>query len=333
MEEKMISILIPAHHAAATLRSAVESALKGSKKCRTEILLMDDGADDDTSALCRDLMREYDTVRVHKMQDRGVSAARNLAMDKASGDYICFLDADDRILPGGLDVLYDILTQTHADAAGGTFVTGVQDTDCPDEEAAPAAGDLQELAGEAFVRDGILQRDTHVWGKLFRKEAAGVCRFSEGMTIGEDMLYLLSLAGEKEDFRIVRTQTPVWFYRLNPKGAMERPYTKSFYDQIRCWERAEKKIRQYFPLLFQKEEVYTQFQRTRLVTAMLVPGKIIRLPAKAQEEFKEDYENARACVQTLYHDPDVRRALEPQERVKALLFLSFPRLYKRVFGV
>ena len=333
MEEKMISILIPTHKSGAWLQETVESALSGTKRCKTEILLIDDGTDEDTAAVCRNLMREHEEVIVHKMQDRGVSAARNLAMDKARGEYLCFLDADDRILKGGLDVLLDIMQETNADIAGGAFVFGTAYAECPAEEVVRAEKKTECQNGEQFVRDGILQKDTHVWGKLFKTETAKKCRFIEGMTIGEDMLYLLDLTGEKEDLVVARTKTPVWFYFINPQGAMEKPYTKSYYDQIRCWEKAEKKIHQYHPAVLKNESAATLFKRIRLVTAMLVPGKIIRLPKQKQEEFREDYENARACIRTLYNDEKVKKALAPQERVKTILLLHFQGLYKRVFGV
>ena len=333
MEEKMISILIPTHKSAASLQETVESALSGTKRCKTEILLIDDGTDEDTAAVCRNLMREHEEVKVHKMQDRGVSAARNLAMDKAQGEYLCFLDADDRILKGGLDLLLDILLETNADIAGGSFVFGTSYAERPTDNVARGEEKTECLDGEAFVREGILQKDTHVWGKLFKAETAKKCRFIEGMTIGEDMLYLLDLTGEKEDLIVARTKTPVWFYYLNPKGAMEKPYTKSYYDQIRCWEKAERKIRQYHPAVLKSESAATLLKRIRLVTAMLVPGKIIRLPKQKQEEFREDYENAKECIRALYDDDKVKKAMAPQERVKTILLLRFQGLYKRVFGV
>ena len=76
------------------LSGTLDSAL--GQTCPTEVIVVDDGSTDDTPAV---LERFAGRVRVHRQANRGLSAARNVGLELASGRYIAFLDADDVIAP------------------------------------------------------------------------------------------------------------------------------------------------------------------------------------------------------------------------------------------
>lgn len=91
----LVSVVIPTYNRADLLPMAIESVLSQTYE-RLEILVVDDGSTDDT----KEVVRSY-ADRVHYIAGghRGPSAARNLGMRAATGDYLCFLDSDDTYYP------------------------------------------------------------------------------------------------------------------------------------------------------------------------------------------------------------------------------------------
>jgi glycosyltransferase involved in cell wall biosynthesis len=92
-----VSIIIPCHNHGQFLREAIESVLAQSVPAH-EIIVVDDGSTDQT----REVACSYDSVRYIYQQRKGPAAARNRGIRASSGEYLVFLDADDRLLPNHL---------------------------------------------------------------------------------------------------------------------------------------------------------------------------------------------------------------------------------------
>lgn len=90
---KRISIIIPAYNASRTIERCLGSIMPQSKDC--EVIVIDDGSSDNTYELCSNVSDNYSNFSILKQNRGGVSAARNLGIEKASGEYIMFVDADD----------------------------------------------------------------------------------------------------------------------------------------------------------------------------------------------------------------------------------------------
>jgi glycosyltransferase involved in cell wall biosynthesis len=94
----MISVIIPAYNQAQYLKQAIDSALS-QEGVILEVIVIDDGSQDETP----ELLKEYKN-RIHALrhENQGAAGARNSGLDISSGQFIAFLDADDRWLPGHL---------------------------------------------------------------------------------------------------------------------------------------------------------------------------------------------------------------------------------------
>jgi glycosyltransferase involved in cell wall biosynthesis len=92
----LVSILIPCHNAGAWLAQTLESALAQTWP-HTEIVLVDDGSDDNS----REIAARFEArgVTVVAQGNLGASAARNAAISESRGDWLQFLDADDLLAP------------------------------------------------------------------------------------------------------------------------------------------------------------------------------------------------------------------------------------------
>ncbi len=93
-----ISIIIPIYNADKYLSTCIESVLKQTYP-RFELLLIDDGSTDNSASICDQYARQDARISVIHQANAGVSATRNIGLEKAQGEYVTFIDADDTISP------------------------------------------------------------------------------------------------------------------------------------------------------------------------------------------------------------------------------------------
>ena len=94
-----ISIVVAVYNAEKTLKKCVDSLIGQTLK-NTEIILVNDCSKDNSSSICKQYESEYSNViAIDNPYNVGVSATRNNGIEKAKGDYICFVDSDDYIAP------------------------------------------------------------------------------------------------------------------------------------------------------------------------------------------------------------------------------------------
>lgn len=91
-----ISVVIPAYNSSTTIRSTLDSVLP-QLEAQDQVVVVNDGSTDTTQAIL-DEYRDEHQVQCLAQDNAGVSAARNIGVQQATGDYILFLDADDRLM-------------------------------------------------------------------------------------------------------------------------------------------------------------------------------------------------------------------------------------------
>jgi len=93
--DPLISVIIPTYNCASYIPDAIDSALCQTYK-NIEIIVVDDGSTDNTAAVLKKYGKK---ITVHSQENRGLSAARNTGFKISKGQFICFLDSDDILLP------------------------------------------------------------------------------------------------------------------------------------------------------------------------------------------------------------------------------------------
>ena len=132
-----ISVIVPVYQAEKFLAQCVESVTRQTF-ADWELLLIDDGCTDASPALCDRFAEADGRIRAfHQPGNRGVSEARNLGLDKAGGECIAFLDADDQLEPQTLEELWNLRAQSGADTAGCAH-WNVSDAGASPEQLLPA---------------------------------------------------------------------------------------------------------------------------------------------------------------------------------------------------
>jgi len=117
-----ISVITPVYNAEKYITQAVESALQFEEV--HEVILVEDQSPDNALEVCKQLAEKYDRVKLYQHPDKrnhGAGASRNLAIEKSTGDFIAFLDADDYYLPNRFDAEKILFQNPEVDAVYGAL--------------------------------------------------------------------------------------------------------------------------------------------------------------------------------------------------------------------
>ena len=121
------SVIIPLYNKADYVAKAIESVL-AQTYTDFELIIMDDGSSDNSFAVAANAIEGKTNCQLYHQQNAGVSMARNNAATKSSGDYLCFLDADDWWAPSFLEEMDRLIDQFPDAGIYGTGYTIVNET-------------------------------------------------------------------------------------------------------------------------------------------------------------------------------------------------------------
>jgi glycosyltransferase involved in cell wall biosynthesis len=321
-DNKLFSIIIPVYQAKETLEDCVSSCLSQRyvEPSEMEIILVDDGSTDGSSELCNELVNKYDGERCHMeavhTANSGVSHARNIGIEKATGRFLVFVDSDDCVKENFLETM-----MKYADE--GTALI---------DETRSYQGSTK-ISGFQYLENSVLNANTHVWGKLFSREVINEnnIRFPEGLTIGEDLLFLIDLAISQEKKHTIRCiAEDDYIYTDNPEGAMNRAFKESYLDQITCWKMAEERIAAVREHL--SPYTFVTLAVDQIMTALLVAGKLA-----ASEDMEDKGLRDLALSQTaeqINHALKTRgafAALSSGHKLKVMVFRLSRELYLKLY--
>lgn len=241
--DRIISVIIPAYNAEDTIERAVKSVTGG--EIVPEVIIIDDASTDATPEIC-DCLAENPGVRVfHFQNNRGVSAARNYGIRRASGAFIGFVDSDDWVEPDMYSALLEVLEETGA----GLAACGViQETEAG---AFPETGDGSKTIIEGKGRyQTILYNDGvrgYLCNKLFRREFISEM-LDETVFQSEDLLFTAAYLDHID--KVVYLNRPLYHYTRKSGGEPEITKAVTLLDvQERLYCMYLKKVPEYAPLV------------------------------------------------------------------------------------
>lgn len=362
----LVSVIIPVFNAGDAIRACVGSVVKQTYK-DIQIVLVDDGSTDSSGRICDELAeginsllgdhqpnRQYSeqqsssseealnyniepagiSITVIHTVNKGVSAARNAGLKAAEGDWITFIDADDIVTEDYIERLVSavnafktpISSKDPAITEHRTYplmMVTMTDRIAPDTD----------MSGYYYIEHGVLNEDSHVWGKLYNKEEVDACLgtdwFPVGLSIGEDMLMLLEMAAKMENKKVFRSiPAGSYVYTENEQGAMLKPYKPSYLDQITCWDRAEEVLEPCKGHI--SDYVYVRLAEIQIMAALLVAGKI------AVSSKVDDYSDAINIIKRALRHALKRNgafaSLSAGYKIKTIIFRLSPSLYLNMYG-
>lgn len=198
MSDKTISVIIPIYNRDKYIDRCISSVLT-QESVTTEIILIDDGSTDQSGSICDMYSEEYDNIRVFHTHNHGVSHARNIGLENATGDYIAFLDSDDSFKPGALFALQEAIEKNNTD-----YVIGrIEFFSCDDEFISSTnvpsrflSHPLSKTEVLNMMSDADVRLVIYVTAKLYKSEIWESLRFPENVLLSEDD-YLIPIILEK----------------------------------------------------------------------------------------------------------------------------------------
>lgn len=205
----LFAIIIPVYNVKDYIRETVKSVISQSFD-DFEVLLVDDGSTDGSDEIVDELARNDVRIRTFHQQNSGVSAARNLGLDMAKGEWIVFVDGDDAIKKDTLKILADcILKHPDVDMIGYDFerVTNLDDISEIDEY------DYKETLYDCSETICMNVLDHYmVWGETVKRDLLGNLRF-ENLKNGEDVLFCNSLACRSNKYLEISSKLYLYLQR------------------------------------------------------------------------------------------------------------------------
>lgn len=198
--QPLVSIIIPVYNAAAYLDHCLGSLLRQTYT-NIELLIVDDKSTDDSPMMCDFWASLDDRIHVHhQAENQGVSAARNLALATASGDFVCFVDSDDWCEP---DYIAHFVTNMQAHHAQlvccGYFADGLllkAPTNKPLSRRLTQGEMLQDIIKPSGDIRGFL------WNKCYRLDVISDngLQFDTDLTVMEDQLFNVTYIRDSQGF-------------------------------------------------------------------------------------------------------------------------------------
>ena len=187
----LVSIIVPVYNVEKYFDECIDSLLGQTYK-NIEIVIVDDGTKDNCGKKADEYAKkDKRIVSLHK-QNGGLSSARNYGLQFATGDYLCFVDADDYVSSDYVEKLITVAAKKKAEMVFCNFSASYINTDIPNwrllalsekREYTP-----QEYLDYLYTYSGAF---TEVWNKIYVKDIFKTLRFED--IIGEDAQIMLSI--------------------------------------------------------------------------------------------------------------------------------------------
>lgn len=187
------SIILPVYNAQSTLRRCLDSIVN-QPFSDYELLLINDGSTDESDGICREYAAACPQIRYFSKENGGVSSARNMALEQASGEYILFVDSDDYIAENYFSAIHESIRKYAPDL----LMFGYRNFGGADSEWDNGAFCENTETGIAERVSSAMRQYlfSSLWSKVFRRQIVERwnIRFKEDLSIGEDQVFIFTYA-------------------------------------------------------------------------------------------------------------------------------------------
>lgn len=189
MEGELISVIIPIFNGEKYIEGLVK-ALQAQTYSNLEIIMVDDGSRDNTLDLCHKYTCGDSRFNIYTKENAGASMARNYGLDKANGEFIAFIDADDYIFPDYFNYLYSLIIKYNAEmSCCGYYKMWDSERE--------RVFDNKNFCDRVFERRDEILKDLlyrknitgYPYLKLYKKDVLNNIKFPAGIIYGEDAIF------------------------------------------------------------------------------------------------------------------------------------------------
>lgn len=319
MGEK-ISVIVPVYNVEAYLERCVESILQQTY-AHFELILINDGSTDSSGQICDHLASQYENIKVYHIENAGVSNARNMGIQLATGSWVTFIDSDDFVTQDylatlvsaveGLNVGFVIAPLHH-------IKNGIV-TDLPSH-----SGKTELWSTEETMKELLMTTRTSFFpvAKLFKRDLLADEKFNTNYHLAEDALFLTELL-LKTRCSCVFIDKPVYYYD-HREGSATTSVNRYVFDTIEVYQQIIAQVSQAFPNL--KYELINR----ECWSYITVYDKII---FTSREEYQKEKAELRNWIVQHRHEIWKDAYFTTFRKVAILSLVISPWLYKKIVGL
>lgn len=319
MGEK-ISVIVPVYNVEAYLERCVESILQQTY-AHFELILINDGSTDSSGQICDHLASQYENIKVYHIENAGVSNARNMGIQLATGSWVTFIDSDDFVTQDYLATLASAVEGVNVGfviAPLHHIKNGIV-TDLPSH-----SGKTELWSTEETMKELLMTTRTSFFpvAKLFKRDLLADEKFNTNYHLAEDALFLTELL-LKTRCSCVFIDKPVYYYD-HREGSATTSVNRHVFDTIEVYKQIIAQVSQAFPNL--KYELINR----ECWSYITVYDKII---FTSREEYQKEKAELRNWI--VQHRREIwKDAYFTTFRKVAILSLVIsPWLYKKIVGL
>lgn len=241
-----ISIIVPVYNTEKYLSKCLNSLIKQTYK-DIEIIVVNDGSKDKSLEIAKKIAKQDNRIKVFNKENGGLSSARNFGIEKASGEYIGFVDSDDYIKENMFEILYNMIKEANAKIAicGWYLVEDNQIRTCNFKCKKLVLNDEQAI-------DMLLNHvsfDNFACNKLFHRALFKDVIFPVGELL-EDLSTIYKLIHEAKV--IVVDSNPLYYYVLHSNSITSNLYKQVNPDSFKVFENRKNSLLSLYPKLSNK---------------------------------------------------------------------------------
>lgn len=225
--KELISIIIPVYNVEKYLEKCIQSITQQTYT-NLEIILIDDGSSDSSGRICDEFAKNDSRIKVIHKTNEGVSKARNVGIDNATGQYIVFVDSDDYVAKNYISVLYEDLIENNADIS----ICGT--CDCFNGEIVRySIPYIQKVNSQEALRLLLDEKIFFcvVWAKLYKKELFEKYRFNEKTVIAEDLEIIYKIISDA-NYVFINTNEKMYYYQIRKDSATTEEFNSDWEKEI-----------------------------------------------------------------------------------------------------
>lgn len=226
-EDGLISIIVPVYNCLDYVGRCIDSILVQTYS-RFELIIVFNELSEESCGICEQYAAKDERIRLFRIVCKGVSGARNFGLEKANGEYVAFIDSDDRIEPDYLEKLLNAIHRSNFEISMCNYavISGNEKTVC---DCLSRFGD--KVPYNRLLKDSLYCRSGfYCWGMLWRREAIvqgfRYFRFSE-----DAMFVFMNLAGRTGYIAVVNE--PLYQYVRHDGSITARKDAREFFDALR----------------------------------------------------------------------------------------------------
>ncbi|EOS43385.1 hypothetical protein C810_03873 [Lachnospiraceae bacterium A2] len=236
-----VTLIVPVYNVEDYLDRCMDSVL-GQTYENLEIILVDDGSTDNSGKMCDEYKAKDSRIYVIHQKNAGLSAARNVALDIMAGEYVMFIDSDDKVDKRIVEHLLEDMHKYKCDIVE----CGIYDVygNKIMEKKLPEKTRVYTVEEALCIDIGAMGGAVSACAKLYKRDIFSTVRYREGK-IGEDGYAIVDVLSQAES--IVIDNRPMYYYYHRRNSITTNTFTKANLDNIQAYKYNLKQVKHKYP--------------------------------------------------------------------------------------